>query len=345
MNVSAVIPTFNRRSYIRRALDSVSAQTVPVDEVIVVDDGSTDGTAEAVQSWYGPRVRVVRQERRGVSGARQRGIAEAHGEWIAFLDSDDEWTPERNRALLEAAGRVPPDVAWIFGDLRVVTDKGDQSTLFEEHGLALTDSPHVFADSLSVQYPFQFGMLQGSFIRRKVLLELNCFGAGLQSDDDLFTGFQVACRYRFAAIPAVVGKYFRTSDLEASSVVVNGVYGPDHFRSRMMAFELVIASGRRRPWNELYASEVRGMCQLLAARGPVPRRLAISQFRYGALSAKSVAFLFAAMAGRTGIFTWNKLAELRAKYLRRQSSASATKKNGLQAYIQSIVDKRLSTVE
>src|SRR3954470_765888 len=107
MNVSAIIPTFNRRQYIQRAIDSVLAQTLPVDEIIVIDDGSTDGTAEAVEAWYGSRIRVIRQENSGVSGARRRGIQEARGEWIAFLDSDDEWIPERTAQLLHAAERVP----------------------------------------------------------------------------------------------------------------------------------------------------------------------------------------------------------------------------------------------
>src|SRR3954470_7513973 len=109
MNVSAIIPTFNRRQYIQRAIDSVLAQTLPVDEIIVVDDGSKDGTAAAVEAWYGSRVRVIRQENSGVSGARRRGIQEATGEWIAFLDSDDEWSPERNKQLSDAAARVSAD--------------------------------------------------------------------------------------------------------------------------------------------------------------------------------------------------------------------------------------------
>ena len=213
MNVSAIIPTFNRCKYIRRAIDSVLAQTLPVDEIIVIDDGSTDGTAEAVEEWYGSQVRVIRQENAGVSGARHRGIREAGGTWIAFLDSDDEWPPERNGELSAAAARVSADVAWVFGDLRVVTNEEPDRCLFEAHGLSIEDNPHVFPDSLAVQYPFQFCMLQGSFIRRRVLLDLDCFCEPLRSDDDLLAGFQVACRYRMAAIPSVVGTYYRTPDL------------------------------------------------------------------------------------------------------------------------------------
>jgi glycosyltransferase involved in cell wall biosynthesis len=313
MNVSVIIPTFNRLRYLRRAIDSVLAQTMPVDEIVVVDDGSTDGTAEALPKWYGSAIRIIRQERAGVSGARYRGIREAHGEWIAFLDSDDEWTPDRNRQLSEAAEKVTADVAWIFGDLCVVTDKGEEGTLFQRHGLSIEGNSQVFEDSLRVQYPFQFGMLQGSFIRRKVLLELDCFSAGLISDDDLLTGFQVACRYKFAAIPTVVGRYFRTSDLSDNSVWVNGLYGRDHFRSRMMAFALVVRSGRRKEWNTRYAAEVRGLCQLLASKGEACARLGLEQFRYGGVSLKGVAFFLAAMFGRKGVQAWNSLAQIRRK--------------------------------
>jgi glycosyltransferase involved in cell wall biosynthesis len=316
MTVTAIIPTYNRRAYIRRAIDSILAQTLPVDEIIVVDDGSTDGTAEAVTEWFGDRVRLIRQQNTGVSGARRHGIREARGEWIAFLDSDDEWSPERNQLLSQAAARLPSDAAWLFGDLRVVTDAGPGQTLYEKHGLVVKQSPEIFADSLTVQFPFQFGMLQGSWIRRSALVALDCFSVDLRSDDDLLAGFQVACRYRVAAIPDVVGSYFRTSDLDAGSVVVNGVYGPDHFRSRMLAFELVIQTGRRRPWNVRYASEVLGLCKVLVDRGlPFSRRLAFQQFRYGGVTLKGLAFLAAAVFGRRGIGIWNAVAGRRRKRL------------------------------
>ncbi len=312
VRVSAVIPAYNRREYICRAVDSALAQTLPVDEVIVVDDGSSDGTAEMLTEKYGSALRVIRQKNAGVAGARLRGIREAKGEWIAFLDSDDCWVVDRNEALLGAATSVPDDVAWIFGDLRLVTDAGEGRTLFEEFGLHVSNSPHVFEDSLSVQYPFQFGLLQGSLIRRGALLELGCFSEGLRSDDDLLAGFQIACKYRVAAVPRVVGKYYRTSDLSATSVVVNGVHGRDHYRSRMLAFARVIESGRgREPWNKRYASEVRDLCKLLATSGEFRRGLAFQQFRFGGFSLKGAAFLLAGLFGQFGVRTWTKLAEKR----------------------------------
>ena len=338
MTISAVIPAFNRRNHVSRAIDSALAQTVPVDEILIIDDGSTDGTAELVESRYGSRVRVVRQANSGVAGARRRGVQEAHGTWVAFLDSDDEWLPDRNSELLWAAQHVPADVAWIFGALRIVTDKGEGLTLFEEHGLVIRESPHVFADSLEIQYPYQFPMLQASLIRRDALLELNCFSEGLRSDDDLLAGFQIACCYKFAAIPSVVGRYFRTSDLAASSVVVNGNFGPDYHRSRILAFERVIQSGRRRPWNHHYASSVRALCQTLARRGTHVRPLAWQQFRYGGLSTKGIAFLGAAILGLWALRAWDWSAEFARRY-RNSATRTPIKENGLGAYFESLYRK------
>jgi hypothetical protein len=252
------------------------------------------------------------------------------------LDSDDEWTPDRNRQFLAAAARLPENVAWIFGDTRVVTDDSDSTTLYSEYGLSVTECPHIFADSLSVQYPFMFGLLQSSFIRRKVLLELTCFDEGLQSSEDLFAAFQVACRYRFAAIPSVVGRRILTSDLAATSASVAGVLGPDYYRARMLAFALVVESGRRHPWNQYYADSVRGLCQALTNRGQIPRRLAMQQFRFGSVSAKGVGFTFAVLLGRIGIRTWNALAAFRRKYLCAIGSTTTLKKHGHRGWAESL---------
>ena len=93
-SVSVIIPTFNRVEYLPDALDSVYSQTHPVSEVIVVDDGSTDHTVEKLSPSY-PSVQFLRQENQGVSSARNLGIAKASHPWIALLDSDDRWTPQK----------------------------------------------------------------------------------------------------------------------------------------------------------------------------------------------------------------------------------------------------------
>ena len=99
--VSVVIPTFNRASVITRALGSVLLQTHPPEEIVVVDDGSTDDTAERVRAEF-PGVRLIEQENRGVSAARNAGIRAATGTWIALLDSDDEWLADKLERQLQA---------------------------------------------------------------------------------------------------------------------------------------------------------------------------------------------------------------------------------------------------
>ena len=94
LNVSVIIPTYNRKNLLKRALHSASSQTLVPQEIIVVDDGSSDGTKDWVLERF-PCVRYISQDNSGVSSARNRGIREAKGSWIAFLDSDDEWMPDK----------------------------------------------------------------------------------------------------------------------------------------------------------------------------------------------------------------------------------------------------------
>ncbi len=103
--VSVVIPCYNASPFLRETLDSVLNQTHPPLEVIVVDDGSTDDSAAIAES-YGPPVRVVRQENQGESVARNRGIDDAKGDWVAFLDADDVWKPEKLDLQMEEIGNT-----------------------------------------------------------------------------------------------------------------------------------------------------------------------------------------------------------------------------------------------
>jgi glycosyltransferase involved in cell wall biosynthesis len=136
--VSVVIPTYNRNRQVQAALKSVLAQTYPEFEIIVVDDGSTDGTGETLQqivSSQGSSSKQVRyffQPNQGQSAARNKGIDEARGEWVAFLDSDDVWVPEKLewqvRAIEQFNGRCRVCVT----DARLVNDSGLETMAFRE---------------------------------------------------------------------------------------------------------------------------------------------------------------------------------------------------------------------
>ena len=124
MRVSVVIPTYNRADFVREAIASVLRQDYPAIELIVVDDGSRDGTAAVVRGFE-PAVRYVWQENRGVSAARNRGVAASTGDLIAFLDSDDLWLPRKvsaQVAYFEAnaeAQACHTDEIWIRRGVRV----------------------------------------------------------------------------------------------------------------------------------------------------------------------------------------------------------------------------------
>ncbi|HUS09850.1 MAG TPA: glycosyltransferase [Pyrinomonadaceae bacterium] len=127
--VSVVIPTYNSAHFLPKALASVQAQQWPALEIIVVDDGSTDGTETVVSGLSGTGdLRFIRQENAGAASARNTGIASAKGEWIAFLDADDVWLPGKLRAQF-AELQNQPDAAFSYTDVTLRFASGDQSEL------------------------------------------------------------------------------------------------------------------------------------------------------------------------------------------------------------------------
>lgn len=123
-SVAVIIPTYNRISTLARALDSVYSQTRGADEICVVDDGSTDGTVDFINSNY-PEVICISQKNRGVSAARNCGVLRTQSNWLAFLDSDDEWLPKKLELQFQALQENPDyrlihsDEIWIRRGVRV----------------------------------------------------------------------------------------------------------------------------------------------------------------------------------------------------------------------------------
>jgi hypothetical protein len=307
MEVSALITTYNRRSFIFRAIESVLAQTVPVDEIIVVDDGSTDGTADEIAVRYGSRITVIRQPNSGVGVARKTAIDHAKGQWIAFLDSDDEWLPDRNETLLKAASMVPDRVGWIFGDCEFVWNNGHQDTIFGEQALSVRDFPHIFTKPLTelmfdpkdltgeLSRP-RACVLEASLLRSSALAELECFSEGLRHAEDFLASMQFATRYWFAAVPAAVTRAYRTSELDGSSLARSCWTSSDHYRGAVLAYALAARVAGRKPWGFLHAQAVRATCRYRASMKLPIRRLALDQFKFDC-SARSVFFFGTTLPG------------------------------------------------
>jgi glycosyltransferase involved in cell wall biosynthesis len=135
--VTVVIPTYNRAHFLPRSLDSVLAQTHEDFEVLVVDDGSSDGTAALMADYRDRDGRVrylVQPQNAGVSAARNRGLHEARGEFIAFLDSDDEWFPEKLKRQVELFRTLPESVGMIYTGVEAVASNGRRVDLPKHRG-------------------------------------------------------------------------------------------------------------------------------------------------------------------------------------------------------------------
>jgi glycosyltransferase involved in cell wall biosynthesis len=198
LRVSALIPTYNRRTQVLRAIDSVLAQTAPVDEIVVVDDGSPDGSAEAIRSRYGSRVTLLQQENAGVSAARNRGICEARGEWIAFLDSDDVWLPTKIERQFEALAALGDEFGVCFTDCVFEGNPEKKLSVFQETGFESAPKFGPLEDPakyvLAEREPFY---TQSLLVRRSLLQGSSGFDHALVLREDTDVLFRLTFRTKF----------------------------------------------------------------------------------------------------------------------------------------------------
>lgn len=179
-DVSVVTPAYNNADTIGRALASIAAQTLPPREVIVVDDGSRDDLTAAVAAMVphmnGVRVRLFRQDNNGAGAARNRAIAEACGTWLAFLDADDEWLPNKvERSLaVNAAGNLVMSSHNLYG----VDASGEH--LIDSRARWLTNP----ADPYRTLFLRGFISSSTVMVRRDAVLAAGGFDAGLRSAQD-----------------------------------------------------------------------------------------------------------------------------------------------------------------
>jgi glycosyltransferase involved in cell wall biosynthesis len=192
--VSTVIPTFNRRALIERAVDSALAQSYGRQEIIVVDDGSTDGTAELLERRYGDLVRCVTRPNGGVSKARNTGMALARGELIALLDSDDEWDPTKLEKQVDFL-RSRPDFGMVLTDVRRVDRQRRTIDVFHRRDVIRTDGD-VLLDVL--RNPAL--VPASAMFRRDVFEQLGGFDESLATAEDLDFHLRAAAAFKIGVI-------------------------------------------------------------------------------------------------------------------------------------------------
>lgn len=193
---SIVIPLYNKEATVERALRSVFKQTVQDFEIIVVNDGSTDNGARVVESIKNQHIRLIHQENQGVSVARNRGIAEAQHELIAFLDADDEWLPEFLETIRRMVDHYPncglyatryflrsPDGKQQPAIVRGLTDdfEGIIENYFE---IASRSNPPVWTSATCA--------------RKTALKEIGGFPIGIAAGEDLLTWAKIAICYKIS---------------------------------------------------------------------------------------------------------------------------------------------------
>ena len=253
IEVSAIIPTYNRRELVVRAIDSALAQTRRVDEIVVVDDGSTDGTEAVLHERYGDRIRYVHQANAGVSAARNHGMAIAQGRYFALLDSDDEWLPEKTARQVEWMqahpdfGMVLCDVERVDGEHRLIDIFRRRDTIKEDGWILrwIIHNPALAPAS--------------ALLRREVVADVGGFDETLRTAEDIDFHLRIAHRWKIGVVGLPLVRAMRGHDgLSAESSTYD-----DYVRVVERAVEnakgVVDEVELRRALSATYARNARGM--------------------------------------------------------------------------------------
>ncbi|MFW5883131.1 MAG: glycosyltransferase family 2 protein, partial [Verrucomicrobiota bacterium] len=223
--VSVIIPTYNRKALLARAIESVQAQTFTDFELLVIDDGSTDGTAELMAALDEPRLRYLQQpQNAGVAAARNRGLREARGRYIAFLDSDDTWLPHKLASQVEILDAAPEAVGLVYGGVEDVGADTTRTFLPEAEGRifeALLLSNVVHAATIT------------SLIRRSAILTAGFFDEQLPAIEDWDYWVRLARFFEFKKQDSVVARYDTSHDgLRKSQEIKNNLTARARFAQK-----------------------------------------------------------------------------------------------------------------
>ena len=247
--VSVIIPTHNRAWALAGAIDSVLAQNYKNFELIVIDDGSTDNTSDLIDGYSG-KLTLIRQENAGVSAARNRGIESSRGDFIAFLDSDDTWLPQKLSRQMDFMGRYPEALIcqtqeiWIRNNTRV----NPRSCHKKPSGM-------IFESSLALCLVSPSAVM----MKKDLFDKVGLFDEGLPACEDYDLWLRVGCRYSVYLVdePLVIKHGGHADQLSRAP-------GLDRFR--VQALHKLLQSGKLTPLQSTAAAAVlQKKCTIYAA--------------------------------------------------------------------------------
>jgi glycosyltransferase involved in cell wall biosynthesis len=279
MTVAVIIPTFNHARFLGEALASVVAQTRPADEVIVVDDGSSDHPGAVVAKF--PGVRIIRQENRGLSAARNTGLRSTRASYVIFLDADDRLLPGAIKVNLRHAGKHK-DCAFVYGGFYQIFE----NTRMRGPDCYIGVQDNGYFELLRFNI---VGMVAAALFRRQCVIEVGGFDESVEKSEDYDIYLRLAQRYGFASHPTIVAEYRRHGENKSNDPVkmLQAVlHVLDRHETRGVANGLEKDALRigRASWRSFYAW----------------RMLANAYACFG--SAESVRLIFAALKTSPGVF-------------------------------------------
>jgi len=248
VEVSVIIPTYNRASFLKEAIESVLSQEYSNYELIIIDDGSTDNTKEIIKLFEG-KLRYYYQPHRGVSSARNAGLKLAQGNFIAFLDSDDLWKKEKLKVQMEFMKKHPEikvcytEEIWIRKGVRVNPKKKHKKY-----------SGWIFDKVV----PICLLSLSSALFRKELFDEIGVFDENLPACEDYDLGLRIACKYPIHLIeePLIIKRGGHPDQLSKK------YWGMDRFR--IIALEKILKEDLPGEWRELVIKEIIKKCTILA---------------------------------------------------------------------------------
>ncbi len=240
--VSVIIPNYNYSQYLREAIDSVLAQTYEQIEIVVVDDGSTDGSPEVLDS-YDDRIVAIFQTNCGVSTARNNGVSRSRGEFIAFLDADDAWLPAKIESQMKMF-QADAEIGLVH--VGVVEIDGSGKSLFERtNGM----DGWVSEALLRFERPVILGGGSGLMVPRRVFEEVGGFDTQLSTSADWDMFYQICSRYSVGFVSEILLKYrIHSSNMHGNIAAME--------HDMMIGFEKAFANGgtadRRKCYGNLH---------------------------------------------------------------------------------------------